>query len=131
MSSKSKAKGTRAETAVVKFLEGYGIEAARRALSGSVDHGDILVNAAIDMVIEVKAGKQTANPNRGQLEEWLRQAEVEASASNVPGILVVVRYNRKLCDADVYFRWRGMIVHLYLDEYAEFVANDMRLKTIG
>lgn len=124
MANPNKAKGTRAETAVVRFLNEYdGVHAQRRALSGSNDCGDVEVTTArgLHVVLEVKTGKQTANPSRTQLEEWLRQARVESENSGLPCYLVVVRYRRKLCDADVYTDITRQ--HLYLDEFARFIAD--------
>lgn len=127
--NRSKAKGTRAESRVVKFLEGYGFSARRKALAGSNDLGDVELFAAPGLVdpvsIEVKAGKQTANPSRSQLEEWLRQAKVEAGNSGSSfAVLVVVRYNRKLKDADVWTQYIDgdgyeVRAHSFLDEWCE------------
>lgn len=128
MANKNKAKGTRAETKVVKFLESYGFKARRKALTGSKDEGDVELFDAPRLyrpiTIEVKAGKQTANPNRTQLEEWLRQAREEAANSGQTCVLCVVRYNRKLKDADVYFQYEDdngypVRAHEYLDEFCE------------
>lgn len=126
--SKAKAKGTRAETNVVRYLESFGIKARRKALAGSNDQGDIEMYDASRLfepvMIEVKAGKQTANPNRTQLEEWLRQSWKEAENSESPiGVLVVVRYQRKLKDADVWVQGYDAdgcfgVRHLWLDEFA-------------
>ena len=41
--NKNKAKGTRAETNLVKYLESVGLEAFRQALHGSLDQGDVLL----------------------------------------------------------------------------------------
>lgn len=103
------------------------MKASRRPLTGSKDEGDVLVNLdnGDSLTIEVKAGKQTANPNRTQLEEWWRQAKVEGKNSGMPYALCVVRYRRKLEDADVYFLWCQKKAHMYLDEYCRF------LKTMG
>lgn len=126
MANPSKQKGTRAETAVVRFMQAAGWQAERKALSGSEDHGDIKCrgpHTADWLTVEVKAGKQTANPNRSQLEEWLRQARVEAKNSNsTTAILCVVRYRRKIKDADVYLQYcdgDGYFTrsHMYLDEF--------------
>ena len=119
MANKSKQKGTRAETKVVRFLESQGLPAKRKALSGSQDQGDIeLVGRRIS--IEVKAGKQTASPNRSALEEWLRQSKVEGDNSNTLCVLCVLRYNRRIEDADVYIQHEnGIKEHLFLDEFCE------------
>ena len=124
MGNPSKNKGTRAESAVVKFLNDHGLQAERRALSGSEDKGDIKVlnKNGKPRIIEVKAGKQTHNPNRTQLEEWLRQARTEEFNSGMPCALCIVRYNRKLSDADVYLQYEipgfsSVREHLYLDEF--------------
>ncbi len=119
MGNPSKAKGTRAESKVVKFLNGYGIKAKRKALAGSKDEGDVLLDE-LNITLEIKAGKQTANPSRSQLETWLEQAEVEAVNSGTVCFLCVVRYNRLLKDADVYIRDKGFTRHMYLDEFAMF-----------
>lgn len=130
MSSKSKAIGTRGETKVVKFGESYGYGLKRKALAGNKDEGDIEFFDAphlyTPMTIEVKTGKQTANPNRALLEEWLRQARVEAKNSDQLCVLCVVRYGRKIKDADVYFQYedehdptRIIREHMYLDEFFE------------
>lgn len=129
MANKSKAKGTRAESAVVKYFRDHGIQAERRALTGSKDEGDIkIINKAGKIrIVEVKAGKQTQNPNRTQLEEWLRQARAEEFNSGISCALCVVRYNRKLIDADVYVQYnlpgfdKPTREHLYLDEFVDLM----------
>ncbi len=105
MSNPSKQKGTRAETKVVRYLQGLGYGAKRQPLSGNKDKGDIEIYIdTTRATVEVKAGKMTANPNKSQLKEWMRQAKVEAKNNETTlWILVVVRYNRKLEDADVYY----------------------------
>lgn len=125
MANPNKAKGTRAETSVVNFLnEEDGVHAQRRALSGSNDCGDVevVVDNGLHFALEVKTGKQTANPSRTQLEEWLRQAKVESENSGLPCHLVVVRYRRKLCDADVYSVGIPR-QHWYLDEFRQFITD--------
>lgn len=138
MANKSKAKGTRAETKIVKYLNTLGIDAKRQPLKGNKDEGDIIINFRSGeeewhWIIEVKAGKQTANPSRSQIEEWLRQTSVETMNSNADvGILIVVRYGRKLVDADVYkiinnktnnadYPWSHH--HFYFDDW----ANHLRI----
>ena len=129
MANPSKAKGTRAESRVVKYLRGLGYGVRRKALAGSKDEGDIEFYDAPrlfePLTIEVKAGKQTANPSRGQLEEWLRQSWEEAqNCEQVCAILIVVRYNRKLEDADVWCQaydgdGNWITDHMWFDEWAK------------
>lgn len=70
VSSRNKAKGTAAETAVVRYLQAEGFtQAERRTLAGAHDRGDI---AGIpSTVIEVK------NCARQELAGWVAEAEVE------------------------------------------------------
>lgn len=81
--SKSKAKGTAAETAVVSFLASNGFPyAERRALNGAVDLGDITGIPGI--VLEVKNCKEYT------FGAWMRETEVErANAKADYGVLVV------------------------------------------
>jgi hypothetical protein len=68
--SKSKQKGTSAETAVVNWLNSKGRKhVERRALSGLLDRGDIAGIPGV--VIEVK------NHQRMELSAWLKELEVE------------------------------------------------------
>ena len=75
--SKSRAKGTAAESAVVTYLQANGFpHAERRALAGVNDRGD--VSGLPGVVIEVKSCV------RQELAAWIDEAEVErknASAS--------------------------------------------------
>ena len=123
MANPSKQKGTRAETKVVRYLEDCGFVARRQALAGSDDRGDIEVYAPDStekIIIEVKAGKQTAAPSRSQIEEWCRQAVVEKENAGARSCaLVIVRYHRALKDSDVYVPYEGMRVHWYLDDWVE------------
>lgn len=126
MSNPSKQKGTHGETSVVKFLREAGWEAERKALTGSKDCGDIRARRSPDspwITIEVKCGKQTANPNRTQMEDWLKQARVEAINSNeYTSVLCILRYRRKIKDAEIYIQpaVEGKCIReqMYLDEFA-------------
>lgn len=124
MANKNKAKGTRAETSVVRFLERRGYKAKRQPLSGNKDIGDIefYLPDGVKNIIEVKSGAQTHNPSRSQLTEWMRQAEEEAINAGCRDhwYLIVVRYRRQLKDADVYAYDDNadMVVHFWLDEFA-------------
>ncbi|MFF2651492.1 hypothetical protein [Streptomyces sp. NPDC058045] len=68
--SRSKAKGTAAETAVVRYLRDAGFaQAERRTLNGTHDRGDIAGIPGV--VIEVK------NCARQELPAWVAEAELE------------------------------------------------------
>lgn len=85
MANPSKDKGTRAETAVARYLADHGIGAERKALHGSADEGDIRAEAMGSVVcIEVKNRKRIA------LSDWMAEAASERanSGANV-GWLVV------------------------------------------
>lgn len=81
--SKNKAKGTAAETALVKYLRANGFAGAeRRALAGALDMGDLL--GAGQLVWEVKNQRTYAIP------EWLRELKDEKrNARQEHGVLVV------------------------------------------
>jgi len=73
--SRSRAKGTAAESQVVAYLQSVGfIHAERRALGGAKDRGDV---AGIPgTVIEVK------NTVKAELAEWLKEARSERDNDN-------------------------------------------------
>ena len=74
--SASKAKGTAAETAVVRYLQANGFPyVERRTLSGSQDKGDIAGIPGV--VIEVKACA------RQELAAWMDEATIEAANASV------------------------------------------------
>ena len=117
--NRSKQKGTRGETQVVKYLTACGLSAERRALSGAADQGDIKFTVGdYEMTLEVKAGKQTENPSRAQLTEWLRQTVVEGENAGCDAALVVVRHRRSMKDAEVYVPMGDLIAFMHLDEFA-------------
>ena len=105
MANPSKAKGTKAESAVVAWAVMSGVPAIRPALAGAGDHGDVWLwpegNGARVMV-EVKdcPSKFAHFPGGLLLADWWAQTEREVL--NVPdadlGILVVkpkgIGYNR-------------------------------------
>lgn len=98
--SRSKAKGTRAETAVVRYLVDQGAPAVeRRALSGTQDRGDIAGLPGV--VIEVK------DVSRDGLPGWLDEAEVERR--NDAAALAFVWHKRrgKGSPADWFVTMRG------------------------
>lgn len=81
MSTNSKSIGTAAETELVKAATRAGLKAARRALKGAGDDGDVHIALpnSTTLVVEVKAGDQTDNPSWGQIDKWWVEASVEAS----------------------------------------------------
>ena len=87
MSNPPKARGTRAETAVVRYLTGQGIPAHRVALAGAADHGDIWV-AGGRMVIEVKSRQSL--PSHTQVRDWRWEASEEASRVPACDISVLI-----------------------------------------
>ena len=120
--NKSKQKGTRAETNIVKALQAEGIAAERRALAGSNDKGDIKINIGPDdriVIIESKAGKQTQAPSRFLLTEWLSQTEKEMYNSGaIYAALVVCSYRRSIKDYPVY------LFSQYRNGHPEFMFFD-------
>lgn len=127
MSNPSKRIGTRAETNVTKFLTTHGLRTMRRTLAGSNDEGDLrmLLPSGEEVTLEVKAGKQTRSISRSKLNEWKRQTMVESDNSGCRGMLVVVRYQRALSDAEVWLpnsQWGGKLsgwTMKYLDDFAD------------
>lgn len=120
MSNPSKKKGTAAETKVVKYLNELGIDAKRKALTGNKDEGDIEFSTKLgnSIILEVKTGKMTANYNRAKLIEWLRQTRIEQENSGATAAyLVIVRYGRKIDDAEVWWRNDNGKHMMYLDEF--------------
>lgn len=82
--SKSKRKGTAAESAVVAWLRDHGWPSAeRRALSGSNDRGDIAGVAGI--VLEVKACREM------DLAGWCKEAEAERTNDGADHGIVIAK----------------------------------------
>ena len=80
--SKSKQKGTLAETAVAEYLKKTWPAVERRTLGGANDKGDIA--GVPNCVVEVK------NQRTYKISEWLKETEQErANAGTDFGILVV------------------------------------------
>ena len=90
MSNPPKARGTAAETAVVRYLAARGLPAARVTLHGKHDRGDVHVFGG-KVAIECKSRRTWHSP--ADIEKWL--AELERECMNVPqcsvGVLVVKR----------------------------------------
>lgn len=91
MVNKPKNIGTAAETAVVRYLRANGFpQAERRALTGSLDQGD--VTGIPGVVIEVKGGQAAKTASDGQVAEWLTETETERRNAGADiGVLVLAR----------------------------------------
>lgn len=87
MSSRSKAAGTRWETAVAGYLRQWWPDIERRSLAGRYDRGD-LKSGPTGWTIECK------NEQRICLPLYLRQAKAEAANNGDPWYVVVVRNRR-------------------------------------
>ena len=73
--SASKARGTKWETAIARYLVDSGFPSAeRRALAGNADRGDI---AGVPVVVEAK------NAARTELAAWVDEAQAEAVNAGV------------------------------------------------
>lgn len=92
--NRSKAKGTRAETAVVAYLRGNGFpHAERRPLAGSRDGGDIAVCPGI--ICEVKdAASLYGRPGPALMRSWMAQTERERDNAGAKFAFLVVKRPR-------------------------------------
>lgn len=98
--SRSKAKGTAAETAVVRFLQAAGfVQAERRTLGGAHDRGDIA--GVPGVVIEVK------NCARQELSAWVAEAELERDNDNATLGVVWSKRRGKSSPADWFVTMSG------------------------
>ena len=128
MANPSKAKGTRAESALVAWSVMAGVPAIRPALAGTKDHGDVWlwpVDGGARVMVEVKdqPSAYTRFPSGALLADWWSQTEAEAAfvADCDVCILVVkpkgVGYNRvgdwwAWVDADDLAVWGGIKHHV-------------------
>ena len=103
--SKSKQKGTSAETAVVNYLKDkWKIPAERRALTGALDKGDI--SGISDVVFEVKNHKTMT------LGQWMEELKVEVTnASAETGVVV----HKRKGTTDVGEWYATMPVEVYIN----------------
>ena len=95
--SKSKAIGTRAETAVRNYLLSVGynaLEAHRNVLTGSQDQGDVWLrdeNYGL-IVFEIKGGEAAKKASYEQAKKWFAEAQLEAKHAGARlGFLVTQR----------------------------------------
>lgn len=89
--NKPQAIGTRAETAVVRYLQANGWpNAERRRLRGRLDAGDITGTPGV--CIEVKGGDQARYASDNDIADWLAETWVERGNADADvGVLVVQR----------------------------------------
>lgn len=94
MSNRHKAKGTRWETEVVRFLAGLGLSVHRNVQHGAKDIGDI---GGLDLfAIECKDHRTHT------LAEWIDQARREAVHAGKPfGVVIFKRPRKPTSDAYV------------------------------
>jgi len=115
--SRSKAKGTAAETAVVRFLRAAGfVQVERRTLNGTHDRGDIAGIPGV--VIEVK------NCARQELPGWVAEAERERHND---GASLGVVWHKKRGTTDP-GRW---FVTMSGDQFAELLREQQGLPALA
>ena len=98
MSARPKDIGTRAESAVVKYLAANGWpNAERRALHGNVDLGD--VTGTPGLAWEVKGGEAAKTASDNQIAAWFQEAQLEAANAGARfGFLVAARRHKNVRD---------------------------------
>jgi len=113
--SANRAKGTRAETAVVEYLRNWNPAVERRAPSGKYDRGDIA--GIVDVCIEVKSHAHI------DLAEFVDEAEMEALNARAQVGVAWIKRRGKGSPADWYVAMSGsqfvklLIAAGYLPEY--------------
>jgi hypothetical protein len=96
--SRSKAKGTAWESAIVAYLNGAGFPVERRTQAGAHDKGDV---AGLPLVIEAK------NCRAAELAAWVDEAQAEARNAGVPVGVVWHHRRGKASPADGFVTMRG------------------------
>ena len=92
--SRQRAKGTTAETAVLRHVHANGFPWAHRlALSGNADQGDIALLPGNLLILEVKnhATAATGQPGAAQLADWMAQTETERVNAGADHAALVVK----------------------------------------
>lgn len=98
--SRARAKGTAAETAVVRYLREHGFpHVERRAGTGRLDHGDIA--GIVGVVIEVKAC------SRIELAAWIDEAATETTNDHAEYGAVWHKRRGKGCPGDWFVTVNG------------------------
>lgn len=111
--SKQKAKGTSAETAVVKYLKStWHIPVERCALTGALDKGDI--SGIDDVVLEVKNHKTMT------LGQWMEELKTEIE--NADAATGAVIHKRKgTTDVGEWYASMPFYVYIYLLKDAGYI----------
>ena len=132
MSSPSKIKGTRFETAVCDVFNDFaGSEIARRVvLHGNHDHGDVHIKIGyLTLVSECKYSK--SYPSNGQLKNYKHQTLDETeNASGDGGLLFVNVPNRSIQRAEVWLQ-RSTHYKLEMQRLGIQYPNDIPLHMIA
>ena len=117
--NKPKAIGTKAETAVARYLKANGFpHAERRALRGREDAGDITGTPGVCW--EVKGGDMARDASDTNVLDWLCDTERERRAARADvGVLVLQR--RAVGPANAHRWWT--IVPLWAVTYLQLMAD--------
>ena len=132
--SKSKAKGTAAETAVSRWMRDHGFPWTERlALQGAADCGDLTLLPGRAVIVEVKnhATGATGQPPAGLLTDWMRQTETERVNAGADHAALIVK---RAGTTDVARWWcyvrLGDLARLDAGERADDVYGRIRSTTV-
>ncbi len=129
--NRAKAKGTWAETQVVRLFQDYGWKAERKALAGRFDQGDIWV-ADGSFIIEVKNYADAAS--WAKLRAWQEEAAVEAMRGPRGAMpLLVVKRPGSGKAADWWLWWPsdGLWVGCRLGDWLDNIAEQRSVGSLG
>ncbi len=130
--SKAKAIGTNAETKLVKYLKGLGLDARRIAMASIHDKGDVEVlnfnDTNVCITFECKAGRQTENPKPSDIRKWTVETLEEIlnyrtiEKKSAIGVLCIARYGKTISNWDFYvFDSNCNRIHCYANELLEIL----------
>lgn len=108
MSNPNKARGTRWETSVERYLKDEGFKVYRQPLRGKADCGDIHIGDSV--VVECKSQQ------RHSFAEWLDEAETEASNAGLDVGIVWAHRRGFASPADGYVVMSGRTLAYLLRE---------------
>lgn len=131
MSSPSKVKGTRQETAICNIINDFvGHDVARRVpLHGAEDQGDIhIMLGFLKLVGESKCSK--SYPSEGLLKDYKQQALIENENANGDGGLLFINLpGRSINRMEVWLQ-RSTHYKMELQRYGIQYPNDIPLKEL-